>query len=158
MTEAVDFRRITRLVASQELGLQLSKAVLEFIREQPEPGTDEAGRFRITIQAMQDALDEQGELWVGTLVGELVIYILAGITNEVDGHPTYWVSQAWVREDQRGQPWVRGVWQRIRARAKELKCVHMVAVTGHDNVAAFSRFLGDRWHTFGTLLKEDLNG
>lgn len=156
---ALEFRIVRRRQMNTALALDVSRAVKVFTQETNDvPGIDQMGAFRISIEAVQDALDGRGDLWVGTMDGALVIYILANTTNELDGHSTYWVSQAWVLPSERGQAWVKDVWQQIRAHAKEHFCKHIVAISGRANNEAYCRFLGRGWHVYGTLLKEDLDG
>jgi len=151
--------RIVENDIENDLTRQLSLAIDNFVEDSElGRGVDRNGYFDQTRDAMVNAIMGEGELWVGTLDEQLVIYILAGFTHEVDGLPTYWVSQAWVRKDQRGLPWVKQAWETIRSRAKEMKCAHIVTISGRENNQAYCRFLGPGWHIYGTLLKEDLYG
>ena len=139
--------------------MRLSTAAREFMKDSDlGRGVDPLGYYEATMDAMQRALDGSGELWIGKADSELVIYILAGVSMEVDNRPTYWVSQAWVRKDERGQPWVKEAWAALRRRAIDLGCAHIVTISGRENNQAYCRFLGKGWHVYGTLLKEDLNG
>lgn len=159
LSAGVEFGIAREKMVDEKLSDQLRSAVYDFIKDSSlGRGVDPEGYYEATREAMAHALMGQGELWVGQLGGELVIYILAVMTLEVDHRPTYWVSQAWVRKDQRGLPWVKQAWETIRRRAVQGECAHIVAISGRDNNEAYCRFLGKGWHIYGTLLKEDLNG
>lgn len=155
LSKTVSFRIVNDL--NETIARQLAGAINEFMKDSDlGRGVDEIGYFEATKNAMIEACLGNGDLWIGTLDEALVIYILAGMSNEVDNRLTYWVSQAWVRKDQRGLPWVRQAWQTIRERAIETKCAHIVTISGRENNEAYCRFLGKGWHIYGVLLKEDL--
>lgn len=140
------------------MGPALESAVKDFIKASHTPkGVDIEGFYYQTLSAMANStiLGQGGELWLGTVGGELSIYILSSISNDIDGKLCYFVSQAWVREDQRGQKWVRWAWQRVRDRAKNLMCKHLMIASSRENDAAYCRFLGKGFHKYVTYLKEE---
>lgn len=138
---------------------QLEVAVRDFMVSSHLPqGVDVKGFYTQTLQAIAAAsyLNQGGELWLGSMDGKLVIYILAHIGNDYDGRLAYTVSQAWVREDQRGQPWVKWAWEQVRQRAKDTLCGHLAIVSSRGNDKAYCRFLGKGFHFYASILKEEL--
>ncbi len=81
--------------------------------------------------------------------------MLGSVTVEVDSQLTYWLSQAWVHPSKRHKPVVKEWWRQIREQAKKYFCKHIVVVSGRGT-DAYCRFLGEGWHTYATLLKEDI--
>ena len=137
---------------------QIETAVRDFIKVSHTPeGVDHVGFYRQTLQAIASAtvLNGAGDLWLGMLNGELYTYLLCHFTNDIDGRLTYIVSQAWVRKDQRGQPWVKWAWERVRKRAKDSFCGHFMVISSRGNDLAYCRFLGKGFKPYASLLKED---
>lgn len=116
------------------------------------------GFFNQTLQSIASAsyLNQGGDFWLGTMNGNLVIYILAHIGNDYDGRLSYTVTQAWVRKDQRGKKWVKEVWEEVRARAKNCMCKHFSVISSRGKTAAYCRFLGKGFHPYAEILKEEL--
>lgn len=138
---------------------QIENAVRDFMVSSHLPdGIDKEGFYRQTLQAIASAtyLKQGGELWLGTINGRLVTYILAHIGNDFDGRLTYTVTQAWVRKDQRGQPWVKWAWGNVRQRAKNCLCSHFSVFSSRGKTKAYCRFLGKGFHYYAEILKEEL--
>lgn len=138
---------------------QFSAAVLDFMKSSGLPqGIDLRGFYYQTLQAIANsALLGQGrELWLGIYEGQLWTYILASIGVDFDGRLAYTVSQAWVKEDQRGQPWVKEAWLKVRQRAKDTLCTHFVVHSTKENTTAYCRFLGKGFRKVSEILKEEL--
>lgn len=138
---------------------QLEDAVREFIVSSHLPeGVDAGGFYLQTLQSMAAAsyLHQGGELWLGISGGKLWIYLLAHIGNDYDGKLAYTVTQAWVRPDQRGKPWVKEVWKQVRERAKNCFCKHFVVISSLGRTKAYCRFLGKGFHSYAEILKEEL--
>lgn len=143
----------------QGMAGQLEDAVRDFIISSHLPqGVDPDGFYNQTLQAIAGAsyLQQGGELWLGVSDGTLWTYILAHVGNDFDGKLAYTVTQAWVRKDQRGQPWVRWAWEKIRRRAKDCLCRHFVILSSRGNDKAYCRFLGKGFHFYASILKEEL--
>lgn len=146
-------------VIPEGMAPQIENAVRDFIVSSHLPqGVDPNGFYRQTLQAIASAsyLNQGGELWLGFMNGKLVIYILAHISNDFDGKLAYWVTQAWVRKDQRGQKWVKRVWEQVRQRAKDCLCSHFAVYSTRGNDNAYCRFLGKGFHFYASILKEEL--
>lgn len=138
---------------------QIEEAVVDFIKTSHVPeGVDLRGFYHQTLEAIANAsyLNGGGELWLGILDGELVTYILARICKDFDHRMTYQVSQAWVRKDQRGKPWVKEAWNKVRARAKSCFCYHFSVISSRGNDKAYCRFLGKGFRFYASILKEEL--
>lgn len=138
---------------------QFQLAVMDFMGSSGLPeGIDKNGFYYQTLQAIANSaiLGQGRELWLGIQDGQLLTYILANIGVDFDGRLAYTVSQAWVRQDQRGKPWIRGAWQAVRQRAKDTLCSHFVVHSTKENTAAYCRFLGKGFHKVSEVLKEEL--
>lgn len=138
---------------------QLQQAVRNFMVSSHLPdGVNPLGFYNQTLQAIASAsyLNQAGELWLGISDGKLLTYILAHIANDFDGRLAYTVTQAWVRQDQRGKPWVKEAWQKVRKRAKDCLCGHLVVLSSRGNDKAYCRFLGKGFHFYGSILKEEI--
>lgn len=150
-----------RLVTSipKDMSDQFSKAVVDFVASSGLPeGIDRNGFYYQTLQAIANAaiLGQGRELWLGTCGDQLLAYVLAGIGPDFDGRLAYTVTQAWVREDQRGEPWVRDAWATIRQRAKDTLCSHFAVFSTKGRTAAYCRFLGKGFHKVSEILKQEL--
>lgn len=146
-------------VIPEGMAPQIEVAVRDFMVSSHLPqGVDPEGFFRQTLQSIAAAsyLSQGGELWLGVMNGKLVTYILAHIGNDYDGRLSYTVSQAWVRKDQRGQPWVRWAWEKVRQRAKDCLCKHFAILSSRGKTKAYCRFLGKGFHPYAEILKEEL--
>lgn len=137
---------------------QIENAVLDFMASSHLPGgIDGEGFFRQTLQSIAAAsyLNQGGELWLGIMNGRLVTYILAHIANDFDGRLAYTVTQAWVRKDHRGRPWVKEAWEKVRQRAKDCLCKHFVVLSSRGNDKAYCRFLGKGFRFYASILKQE---
>lgn len=156
-SEAPFFRLAHALPEGMNSQFQL--AVMDFIVSSGLPeGIDKTGFYYQTLQAIANSaiLGQGRELWLGTRGDQLYTYILGGIAPDFDGRLAYTVSQAWVRKDQRGKPWVRDAWQKVRQRAKDTLCSHFVVLSTKGNTAAYCRFLGKGFKKVSEVLKEEL--
>ncbi len=138
---------------------QLEAAVVDFINVSGTPDSiDKQGFYYQTLQSIANAaiLGQGGDLWLGLRDDQLWTYILAHIGNDYDGRLSYTVTQAWVRKDQRGQPWVREAWQKVRQRAKDSFCRHFVVISTIKNTDAYCRFLGRGFKKYCEILKEEI--
>jgi hypothetical protein len=143
----------------QGMNEQFASAICDFMESSNLPyGIDKQGFFNQTLQAIANsALLGQGrELWLGIKDNTLYTYILAGIGVDFDGRLAYTVSQAWVKEDQRGQPWVKDAWEKVRQRAQDTLCSHFAVHSTKANTEAYCRFLGKGFHKISEILKEEL--
>lgn len=159
ITPTVNFRIVREI--PRHLIPQIEGAIRGFMSDSHMArGVDPDGFYEHTLQSFASAtyLGTPGhELWLGTLNEAIVSYVMATVLREVDNRLTYWVSQAWVRPDQRRKAWVKEAWQKIRTRAKDTFCSHMIVVSSRND-EAYCRWLGQGWHRYGGLLKEDLDG
>lgn len=135
--------------------LQIELAVKDFVKtSHPSQGVDAEGFYQQTLEAIAQAVFwGNGEFWLATDENQVLGYLLARIVKDIDNKVCYWISQCWVHKSWRGTPWVKESWQKIRARAKDLFCAHMVLVSSRGS-KAYKRFLGV--HDYAFLLKEDL--
>lgn len=151
------FERATSI--PQGMSKQIQDAVIDFMGASELPnGIDRQGFYYQTLQAISNsAIFGQGrELWLGINGDELWTYILANIGPDFDGRLAYTVLQAWVREDQRGKPWVRDAWLKVRRRAQDMLCTHFVVYSTKGKTEAYCRFLGKGFHKISEILKEEL--
>jgi len=157
VTPGLVFER--RQAIPEHFSEKIQDAVKDFMRSSGMPsGVDLKGFYYQTLQAIaESAIWGQGrELWLGTLGDDLYTYILASIGHDFDGRLAYTVSQAWVKEDQRGQMWVKDAWQKVRQRAKDTLCSHFVVHSTKQDTDAYCRFLGKGFHKVSEILKEEL--
>lgn len=145
-------------VIPEGMAPQLENAVRDFmVSSHLSDAIDKEGFYRQTLQGIAAAsyLSQGGELWLGVSRGTLWTYILAHVGNDFDGRLSYTVTQAWVKKDQRGQPWVKEAWEKVRQRAKDCLCKHFVVLSSRGNDKAYCRFLGKGFHFYGSILKEE---
>lgn len=138
---------------------QIENAVRDFMGSSHLPESiDREGFFRQTLQSIAAAsyLSQGGELWLGTMNGRLVTYILAHVGNDYDGRLAYTVTQAWVRKDQRGKKWVKEAWEQVRQRAKDCLCKHFAVLSSRGKTEAYCRFLGKGFRYYGEILKQEI--
>lgn len=157
LPESPIFELVTQI--PEGMNLQFSEAVKDFMASSNLPkGIDLNGFYYQTLQAIANSaiLGQGRELWLGIQDGQLYTYILASIGIDFDGRLAYTVSQAWVREDQRGKPWVKEAWQKVRQRAKDTLCTHFVVHSTKENTQAYCRFLGKGFHKVSEILKEEI--
>ena len=138
---------------------QLKLAVKDFmVSSNMAPGVNPVGFQSQTAQAMANATFLNGagaDFWLMTQGDQVLAYVLASIVRDIDGELTYWVSQAWVKRNMRGNIAIKMAWQRIRERAQQTFCKHIVVVSSRGS-EAYCRWLGKGWHEYAWLLKEDL--
>lgn len=139
---------------------QLEKAVEDFIKTSHVPsGVDLAGVYQQTLLSIvaRSAMNQPGsDLWLGISNNDLWTYILSHMGPDIDGRMAYTVTQAWVRQDQRGKPWVKWAWEKVRQRAKDCFASHFVVMSTRGNDKAYCRFLGKGFHPYSSILKEEL--
>lgn len=148
------FERVTAI--PEGFSDQVADAVVDFMEcSKMAYGVNQQGFLHQTFQAMANmtVLGNMGDLWLAISGKELVGYVLARVTNDIDGRLTYWVSQAWARKDHRNTDLAKEAWQKIRQRAKDCLCSHIVIVAGR-NPKAYKRLF--KLHDYATLLKEDI--
>jgi hypothetical protein len=134
-------------------------AVVDFMRSSHVPaGVDLRGFYNQTLQAIANSsvLGGTGTLWLGVMDGKLVTYLLTQVSNDYDGRLAYTVTQAWVRDDQRGQPWVKWAWSKVRQHAKDCFCKHFVVLSSRGHTKAYCRFLGKGFRPYAEILKEEI--
>lgn len=138
---------------------QIEGAVVDFIKTSHMPkGIDLGGFYQQTLSAIANAtyMGGGGDFWIGTEGNELTTYVLAHVTNDYDGRLNYFVSQAWVRKDQRGKQWVKEAWESIRKRAKDCFCKHLSITSTRENDSAYCRFLGGNFSKYASILKDEI--
>lgn len=141
------------------LSSEIQAAVIDFVRSSGLPdGVDVKGFYYQTLQSIANSaiLGQGRELWLGTHKGKLLTYILASISPDFDGRLAYTVHQAWVKNEERGQPWVRAAWQLVRQRAKNTLCTHFVVHSTKGRTEAYCRFLGKGFRKHSEILKEEI--
>jgi hypothetical protein len=119
---------------------------------------DAQGLFNDTIQAIASATyfkTPGKEFWLSWHEGTVVAYVLATICPDVDQRLTYHLQQCWVTPQLRRNKVVKVWMERLRQRAKDTLCKHIV-VTSCRNSEAYLRFLGNGFKQYYTLLKEDI--
>lgn len=99
--------------------------------------------------------DDTRNFWLADEDGEVMAYAMTHISKDVDNKLCYWITQAWVHPVIRGSKQVKEWFQIFREEAKKNLCAHII-VPSSRGVEAYCRFLGKGWHTYVTLLKEDL--
>lgn len=137
---------------------QIKAAIRDFmISSHMSEGVDPRGFVAQTEQSIANAtvLGRGGDFWLMIENDQVIAYVLAQVVTDIDCNLTYWVSQAWVRKDMRGNIAIKMAWQKIRERAAQCLCKHIIVVSSRDS-AAYCRWLGRGWHQYATLLKEDL--
>ena len=140
----------------------IEKAVHAFVTDTAEygQGIDATGLFNSTIQAIAQACilthdGRGGDFWAAIGDdGEIYAYSLAKIVIDIDQRPTYWVTQGWIHPQYRHHHLKMG-WVALENYARTNLCKHIVNVTDR-NPKVYLRFLGEKWHTYATLLKKDL--
>jgi hypothetical protein len=155
---ALDEKPYFRVVKSipEDMTPQIEDAVNEFIKRSHMPdGVDNQGFYHQTLEAIATAsyLGGNGEFWIGTKNGKLLIYVLGYVGKDIDNRLSYHVSQAWVRKEYCGRPVVKEWWEAIRKRAKTLLCGHLV-ITSTRNPKAYERFLGHGMKEYAVIMKE----
>jgi hypothetical protein len=135
--------------------LAIERAVKAFTEEVDVKG-NVVGFFKQTMAGIHAAVfEERGDFWLSTENGEVLGYLMGRMAFDVDNELTYWLSQAWIAPQLRRTPIVKQWFEQIRAHAKTSGCKHIIVVSGRG-ADAYCRFLGKGWHTYATLLKEDI--
>lgn len=138
---------------------QIEEAVQDFIKTSHVPkGVDLNGFYQQTLRAIANAsyLGQGGDLWLGIMDGQLVTYILAHVGQDIDHKLVYTVSQAWVRQDQRGKKWVKEAWNKLMQRAKDCLCGHVMVISSREDDDVYCRFLGHGFHKYASMLKTEI--
>lgn len=135
----------------------IEEAISLFIQESGVKG-DPVGVFNQTIESIANAtyLKGNGDFWLAEDNG-VAAYILAHVTKDIDNRLTYWIGQAYVRKDYRGDSLVKEWWEDVRQEAKSKFCRHLVIVSSR-NPRAYERFLGHGMEHYADLLMENLDG
>lgn len=100
-------------------------------------------------------LNTGGHFWLAEKDGEVLGYILARVTKDIDNSLTYWVNQAWAAKEVRGTPVVKEWWSQVKEEARRCFCKHLVIVSSR-NSRAYERWNGNGMKQYATLLMEDL--
>lgn len=148
--------KIVRTLPEELNPKAVERAVENFIQETDVKG-DALGFFNQTIEGIASAtfLNRGGDFWLSHEDGEVVAYLLATVSRDIDGAFTYWISQAWVDRKYRGNKAVKEWWLNVREQAKKYLCRHIVVVAGRSD-KAYCRWLGNGLHHYASLLKEDI--
>ena len=135
---------------------KIEEAVLDFIQESHVKG-DPIGIFNQTMESIAGStvLGGSGYFWLGTEGEKVVSYLLAHVTKDIDNLPTYYIPQAWVAREYRGNQVVKMWWEKVREHAKSRFCKHIVLVSSR-NEKAYERFLGHGLTHYASLLMEDI--
>lgn len=115
----------------------------------------EKGYVDHTWEMITLACSGSGELWLATLGQEIVGFLLAAYSKEVDNEPTFVIRQAWVSQKIRRNPAVKQMLGRILSNAKMNFAKHVLIVSSR-NPNAYIRWLGKGWKKITTVIKGDL--
>jgi hypothetical protein len=134
----------------------IERAIESFVNEVDVKG-DPVGFYTQTMNSVYAAVYRgTGDFWLAVdSDGKVAGYALGHVTTEIDNRLTYWLAQCWVSPSLRGTPLVKQWWQKMREQAKKYFCKHIVVVSGRGT-DAYCRFLGEGWHEYAALLKEDI--
>jgi len=140
----------------------VEKAVNRFIDDikRHGQGIDPTGLFNSTLQSIAQACilthdGSGGDFWAAIGDdGEMYAYSLAKIVIDIDNRVTYWVTQGWIHPDYRHK-YLKSGWKDLEQHARRNMCKHIINVTDR-HAKAYLKLLGDKWHTYATLLKKDL--
>lgn len=152
-------RRVSSLPALRPGAIE--EAVENFVTDSlaEESGADPVGLYNQTIECIASATylggGEGRQFWLADQDGEVLTYVLAHVGKDVDNQLCYWLTQAYVHPKLRGQKVVKEWFQLLRQEAKRLLCKHII-IPSSRSTKAYLRFLGDGWHEYVTLLKEDI--
>lgn len=137
----------------------IEEAVNTFTNELDCKG-DRIGFFNQTIGNIHAAIyRNNGDFWLAfdESSGDVLGYVLGHVSTDVDGKLTYWLTQAWASPTVRGKKVVRLWLGKLKAKAQEYLCGHIMVVSGRDGQdAAYCRFLGDGFRPYATLLIQDI--
>lgn len=135
----------------------IERALESFVGEL-KAAADPQGFYNQLVKAVASALIYKtpgNDFWMAEENGEVVGFVTASIVVDIDMSLTYWVASAWADKKYRGKAVIKESWERLRERARQAMCKHIVIVGARDE-KAFRRFLGHGIHKYATLLKEDL--
>ena len=135
---------------------EIEKAV-EALAGEIDVGGDRIGFINQTLETIASStfLKGTGDFWLAyDDDGNLGGYLLGSVSKDIDNKLTYWVSQAWISKEMRMKPDVKEWMSRIRQRAKDCLCKHLVFVSSR-NPMAFMRWLGTNARIYSVLIKED---
>lgn len=139
----------------------IEKAVAAFVSECNQynvPYSDD-GLYNQTVENISSILMNPGtdshHLWLAWDGDEVLAYVLAHVAKDVDNSLCYWLTQAYVSPKVRRQPCVKQWFGLLRDEARNKFCKHII-IPASRNVKAYCRFLGQGWHPYVCLLKEDI--
>lgn len=115
----------------------------------------EKGYTDHTWESIVAATGGSGEFWVALQDGEVVGFLLAGYSKEIENEPTFIIKQAWVDPVLRRTPKVKEMLGTILHNAKSNFARHVLIVSSR-NTRAYLRWLGMGWIPVSTILKGDL--
>lgn len=94
--------------------------------------------------------------WIAEEDGEVIAFALTHISKDVDNSLCYWMTDAWVAPHWRRKPEVKSWFAQLTEDAKKSFCKHIIIPSsrGQDG---YCRFLGEGWHPYVVLLKQDLS-
>jgi hypothetical protein len=155
---------MNRLQKVRELPLPASSvdaAVRAFIDESDQYAVphDKQGLYSQTLENIAACLMNKGDdsrhFWLAWDGDEVAAYVLCSISRDVDNRLCYWMTQCWVNPKLRRQACVKEWFQLLREEAKRKLCKHII-IPASRNSKAYLRFLGQGWHEYTRLLKEDI--
>jgi hypothetical protein len=155
----MNLRRVSSLPVLNERAIE--RAVASFVQDAhtEASGADPRGLYNQTIETLASRLiiapSESCQVWLADEGGEVMCYVLAHISKDVDNQMCYWITQCWVSPVIRGQRLVKEWFQLLRSEAKRCLCKHII-IPSSRGVEAYCRFLGKGWKPYVTLLKEDI--
>lgn len=97
------------------------------------------------------------EFWCTYEEGEITSYLLASIDKAIDNNFAYFIHQAWIDKKYRANGFSKECWARIKERAKNMMCKHLIIYSVRNN-EAYQRFLGGGLEHYSTLLRMNLGG
>jgi hypothetical protein len=136
----------------------IESAIEKFI-EETNLDVDKTGFFNQTLEKFAKGLlfsDPTIDIWLSDKDGEIDGYVVVHLAKDIDNSLCYWISQAWASKDMRANGFTKECWVRLKKRANELQCKHVVLVSSRNN-DAFNRFLGGKFKEYATILTMDLN-
>ena len=136
----------------------IEQAIEKFI-EEVSLEVDKTGFFNQTLEKFAKGIlfsDPTYDIWISEKDGEIDGYVVVSIQKDIDNTLCYWISQAWADKHMRANGFTKDWWKKIRERATQLECRHIVVVSSRND-DAFNRFLGGQFKKYATLLTMDLN-
>jgi hypothetical protein len=136
----------------------IETAIQKFI-EEVDLGVDKTGFFNQTLEKFAKGLlfsDPTMDIWISEKDGDVDGYVVVSIQKDIDNSLCYWISQAWADKNMRANGFTKDCWKKLRERATQLGCRHIVVVSSRND-DAFNRFLGGQFKKYATLLTMDLN-